>query len=203
MTPATFFRQPRLYRRRGFSLIEALIALSITSIAGSVLLLSVQSSLDTTIEAVEQTIADGVAQQVVDEILTKRYVGPAENPLTGILGALNNELQNLGTSLFDDTDDFAGFIAQPLPDQYGEMLGTGNDNGGLRPQNFRIRGDYFQNWRVRVEVYHVNADNHLAISTSATNFRMIEVTVELMRTGGAALPLANRKRLIAYIPPPT
>jgi len=203
MIPAPFARQTRLRGRLAFSLIEALIALSITSIAGAVLLLSVQSSLDTTIEAVDKTIADGVAQQTIDEILTKRFVGPAENPLTAVLGALSSELQSLGTSLFDDTDDYAGYIAQPLKGLSGETLGTGDDSGGLRLQNFRVRSDYFQNWRVRVDVYYVNPDNHLVRSATATNFRMIDVNVELVRTNGSVLPLANRKRLIAYVPPPT
>ena len=87
MISAPSVRQPRSRDRFAFSLIEALIALSITSIAGAVLLLSVQSSLDTTIEAVDKTIADGVAQQTIDEILTKRFVGPTENPLTSALGS--------------------------------------------------------------------------------------------------------------------
>ncbi len=47
-------------RRRGFSLIEALIALSITALAGAVLLLSVESSLQTSTAAVEQTVAEGL-----------------------------------------------------------------------------------------------------------------------------------------------
>lgn len=203
MIPAPLSRQPRLCHRLGFSLIEALIALSITSIAGAVLLLSVESSLDTTIEAVDKTIADGIAQQTMDEMLTKRFVGPAENPLTAVLGALSSELQNLGTSLFDDVDDYAGYISQPLKGQSGEPLGTGDDNGGLRLQNFRVRSDYFQNWRVRVDVYYVDPDNHLVRSTSATNFRMIDVNVELVRSNGTVLPLANRKRMVAYVPPPT
>ena len=50
-------------RTTGFSLIEALLALTITALAGSVLLLSVDTSLDTTTQAVERTIADGIAQQ--------------------------------------------------------------------------------------------------------------------------------------------
>jgi type II secretory pathway pseudopilin PulG len=203
MIPAPLSPQPRSRRPLGFSLIEALIALSITSIAGAVLLLSVQSSLDTTIEAVDKTIADGIAQQTIDEILTKRFVGPEENPLTALLGALSSELQNLGTSLFDDTDDYAGYVAKPLKGLSGEILGTGDDAGGLRLQNFRVRSDYFENWRVRVDVYYVNPDNHLLRSTSATNFRMIEVNVELVRSNGTVLPLANRKRVVAYIPPPT
>jgi len=194
---------PRTCRRSGFSLIEALIALSITSIAGAVLLLSVQSALDTTIEAVDKTIAEGLAQQTLDEILTKRFVGPAENPLTAVLGALSSELQNLGTSLFDDTDDYAGYVSKPLKGFFGETMGTGDDSGGLRLQNFRVRSDYFQNWRVRVDVFYVNPDNHLVRSSSATNFRMIDVNVELVRPNGGALPLANRRRIVAYVPPPT
>src|SRR5262245_37131325 len=84
-----------------FTLIEALIALSITSLAGAVLLLSVQSSLETTVEAVQRTIADGIAQQTIDEILTKRYMEPADDPLSNLLGPITGEiLGNDGTSLF-------------------------------------------------------------------------------------------------------
>jgi type II secretory pathway pseudopilin PulG len=186
----------------GFTLVEALIALSITSLAGAVLLLSVQSSLDTTIEAVERTIADGVAQQTLDEILTKRYVGPGDSPLLMTLGASTSELLGLGTSLFDDTDDYNGYIAQPLKGTYGEVLGTGDDNGNLRLANFRVRTDYFQNWRVRVDVYYVDADDHTVRSMPPTNYRAIEINVERMRADGAAVPLASRKRVIAYVPPP-
>src|SRR5438477_995251 len=102
-------RSPRRERpaargRSAFSLIEALIALTITSLAGAVLLLGVQSSLDTTIEAVDRTIADGVAQQVINEIMTKRYVGAGDSPLGTTLGPLLSEVSGLGTVLFDDTD---------------------------------------------------------------------------------------------------
>jgi type II secretory pathway pseudopilin PulG len=67
----------------GFSLVEALVALSITSLAGAVLLLAVESSLGTTTEAVHRTIADGIAQQTLHEILTKRYTEKGESPLLG------------------------------------------------------------------------------------------------------------------------
>src|SRR5262249_53492117 len=138
--------------RGGFSLIEALVALSITSLAGAVLLLSVQSSLGTTTEAVEQTIADGVAQQTLDEILTKRYVGQGDTPLLASLGAATAELLGSGTAIFDDTDDYANYVAQPLKGSHGELLGTGDDSGNLRLNNFRVRSDFFQNWKVRVDV---------------------------------------------------
>src|SRR5207249_7453023 len=88
--------KPAARRISGFSLIEALIALTITSMAGAVLLLGVQSSLDTTLEAVERTIADGVAQQTMDEVLTKRYVGAGDNPLGTTFGPLATELLGAG-----------------------------------------------------------------------------------------------------------
>jgi type II secretory pathway pseudopilin PulG len=190
-------------RRGAFSLIEALIALSITSMAGAVLLLSVQSSLETTIEAVQRTIADGVAQQTMDEITTKRFVGPAENPLTSVLGPLTSEILNDATALFDDADDYAGYVAQPVKGTYGEILGTGDDNGDLRLQNFRVRSDYFDNWRIRVDVYFVDPNDHTVRSASPTNFRAVDVHVELMRDNGAAIPLSSRRRVFAYLPPPS
>ncbi|HMC11004.1 MAG TPA: hypothetical protein VKH44_06925, partial [Pirellulaceae bacterium] len=93
--------------------------------------------------------------------------------------------------------------AQPLKGLYGETLGTGDDNGNLRLENFRVRSDYFQHWRVRVDVYYVDPNDHLVTSTSATNFRAIEVHVELVRPDGSAFPLSSRKRIVAYVPPPT
>src|SRR5687768_13649315 len=148
-TSSTAEAQPRQRRPRpkaAFSLIEALIALSITALAGSVLLLSVDSSLESTTEAVRQTIAEGVAQQLLDEMLTKHYTDVGFDPLAGILGASAWELLGNGIERFDDVDDFLGYVAQPAEGVFGEALGTGDDNGGLRPPSFRLRGDYFQNW---------------------------------------------------------
>ena len=199
-------RQPQQTElvHRAFTLVEALIALTITSLAGAVLLLSVQSSLESTVEAVQRTIADGVAQQTMDEILTKRYTETNDDPLSTVLGPTVGEpLANGGRTLFDDADDYAGYVAQPLRGLNGETLGTGDDNGNLRLQNFRVPTDFFRDWRVRVEVYYVDPNNHLTRSSSATNFRAIEVHVELVKNGGIAFPLADRKRVVCYVPPPS
>jgi len=108
-----------------------------------------------------------------------------------------------GTALFDDADDYAGYLAQPIKGTWGENLGTGDDTGNLRLENFRVRSDYFQNWRVRVDMYYVSGTDHLQTSATPTNFRAIEVHVEQVRSNGAIFPLASRKRVIAYVPPPT
>jgi len=199
--------------RLGFSLVEALVALSITALAGVVLLLSVESSLQTTNDAVERTIADGAAQRLLDEILTRRFYELDESgggtPPNGSLGGLVETLgpttsESLGNSfeLFDDVDDFAGYGAQPLEGSYGEVLGTGDDEGNQRLANFRLRGSFFDRWRQRVDVYYVDANNHTIRSTAVTPYRAVEVFVERVETDGAIYPLAQRKRIVAFIPPP-
>jgi type II secretory pathway pseudopilin PulG len=202
-----FRMQNSEFRRRearlAFSLIEALIALSITSLAGAVLLLSVQSSLDTTLDAVERTIADGLAQQLLDEILTKRYSGPGESALATTLGPLTNESLSAGRSMYDDVDDYAGYVAQPPKGTFGEELGTGDDSGNARLANFRVRGEFFQNWQVRTLVFYVSANDHTITSATPTNFRAIEVHIEQIAPDGRVTPLATRKRVVTYLPPPT
>jgi len=188
--------------RAAFSLVEALVALSITSLAGAVLLLSVESSLGTTTEAVHRTIADGIAQQTLHEILTKRYTEKGENPLTSTLGATSDEILGLGTLLFDDTDDYAGYVVQPLRDARGNLLGSSDETGQPRLANFRVRSDFFQNWRLRVDVYYVNPADPTQRSTTATTHRAIDVFVEQIERSGGVLPLAHRRSVIAYVPPP-
>ena len=201
-------------QRRAFSLIEALIALSITALAGSVLLLSVDSSLQCTSDAVERTIADGVAQRLLDEICTRRFVDLDENSgssgsgllglswLRDILGATTSESLGNGFELFDDIDDFAGHSAKPLKGTYGEVLGTGDDNGNARLDNFRLRSTFFNDWRQRVDVYYVSATDHTVRSSSVTAYRAIEVFVERVAADGTVFPLAHRKRIVTYVQPP-
>jgi type II secretory pathway pseudopilin PulG len=189
----------------GFSLLEALVALSITVLAGAVLLLSVETTLDTTGDAVEQTIADGVAQQLLDEILSKMWFDPAESddPLLATLGATAWKLLGSGTERFNDMDDYHGYVAQPLKGVWGEVLGTGDDEGGQRLPNFRVRDDFFQNWRHRVEVYYVDpADHRIRLTSETSPFRAAEVFVEKIDADGGARILARRKRVVAYVPPP-
>jgi type II secretory pathway pseudopilin PulG len=188
-------------RNAAFSLIEALVALSVTSLAGAVLLLGVESSLTTTTDAVDRTIADGLAEQTLHEILTKRYSGPGENPLATTLGPTTTESLGGGGAYFDDADDYNGYSARPLKGLYGETLGTGDDAGGSRPANFRLRTELFKNWRLRVDAYYVDPNNHTLRSAAPTYFRAVEVNVEYLQANGGVLPLASRKRIIAYVAP--
>src|SRR5436190_342117 len=118
--------------RTAFTLIEALAAIGIMALAGSVLLLAAQTSLDATDEAAKQAIAQGICEQVLDEIMSKRYMeaGSTYNQNTLSHGA--GETTRLS---FDDSDDFNGYSVQPIQGTYGQTLGTGDDAGGQRHAN--------------------------------------------------------------------
>ncbi|MEX2176711.1 MAG: prepilin-type N-terminal cleavage/methylation domain-containing protein, partial [Pirellulaceae bacterium] len=153
-------RHRRSSRRRGFSLIEAMVAITILALAGSVLLLGVESSLQTTSDAVDRTIADGLAQQLLDEITTRHFKDPSQTSSTGPLGPEGSESSASGREQFNDTDDYHQFEAQPVEGLWGEPIGTGDDGGNPRHAAFQSPAQLFQNWRQRIEVYFVDPSDH-------------------------------------------
>src|SRR5688572_22817825 len=171
--------QPRALRRGGFSIVEAIVALSITALAGAVLLLAVESTVESTTDSVRRTIADGLAQQLLDEALTKCFVIPGGDPLSNSLGPSGYELAGFGRERYNDSDDYHNFSAMPPEAIYGQAVGSGDDGGGLRHASFRVPSSYFENWRQRVEVYFVDsADHRIKLSGSTSYFRAIEVHIE-------------------------
>ncbi len=201
--PQSAIRNPQCPRRSAFTLVEAVVALSIMALAGSVLLLAAQSSLRTTDEAVRRTIAEGLADQLLDEIVTKRYMEAGELPADNTLGTESGET-TAGRSLFDDTDDYHLLAVTPAQGAYGEELGTGNDAGGQRHADFRIQQDFFDTYRQRARLYYVdpaNPDKPLA-QGQTSYYRGVEVAIDYLDPDGSEHELAVRRRVYAYIPPP-
>ena len=201
----------RMRTRAGFTLIEALAAIAIMAMAGSVMLLAAQTSLDATDDAAKQAIAQGICEQVLDEIMVTRYMesGAAYNQNT-----LASDSGETTRQSYDDTDDFNGLSLQPIRDSYGQTLGTGNDAEGTRLANFRIDSSFFNKWRLRVDIYYVSsADLSLRLDNPAvtaggnlsttSGYRAAEVTVEYQNSDGSYQTLATGRRVYAYFPPPT
>ncbi len=199
-------RKRSVLRRAGFSLAEAIIAMSIVASAGSVLLLLAQTVLDVGSGAIDRQIAEGIADQVLDEILTKRYMAAGDNPLNSSMGPGSNDLLGPGRSRFNDIDDYNGLSVRPLPGIYGEDLGIGNDSGGNRPALFALPATYFDNWRLSVTISYVSpTDNSVILSNTSTStrsyYRQINVQIDYIDSSGTAIPIANRKRVVTYVPP--
>jgi hypothetical protein len=191
-------------QRTAFSLAEALVALTIMTMAGSVMLLAVESCLTSTTEAVDHLIADGMANQLLDEISLKRFMTAGDTPLT-ISGPSVTEAAGNGRERFNDLDDYKNVSSKPAEGIWGETLGTGNDAGAPRNANFSVPSTQFTNWRQRVEIYFVSPTNHSQKLTgsSTSYYRAVEVTIEYVKPNGGVIPLAKRRRVYAYMPPPT
>jgi type II secretory pathway pseudopilin PulG len=190
-------------RRPGFTLVEAMVSITVLALAGSVLLLAVDTSLQTTSEAVDRSIADGLAQQLLDEITLKHFMQPGTSS-TAPLGPSGWESGGNGRERFNDTDDYHQFEAQPVEGLWGEPLGTGNDDGAERHASFRPPSGFFANWRQRIEVHFVNpADPSARLTSGSSDYRVIEVHIEQVTDEGGVRSLATRKKVIAHVPPPT
>jgi type II secretory pathway pseudopilin PulG len=191
-------------RRRAFSLIEAMVALAITSMAGAVLLLSTEGVLKTTNDAVAQTIAQGMALQLIDEVLGSRYCALGASPYDSALTPSGWEKAGPGRSRYNDTDDYHLFNASPPTDPYGIVLGKGDDEGDYRHTAMQSPGHDVANWRQRIEVYYVDPNNPTVRlpNNQPTDYRAVEVTIERTEPNGSVRPLAKIRRVFCYVPIP-
>ena len=183
------------HRRPGFTLIEAMAAITIAAIAGSALLLGTSSSIETTDDAMRQTIAYGMAQQLMDEIVGCKYAA-----IGSTSGTTSGSRQS-----FDEVADFNGYRSQPPTAPYGIALGTENGQGGSRNATFQASAAYLQYWRQEVDVYYANESNlatKLSTGTTGDNVvQVVEVRIMYNDPKYGAVPLAQIRRVVTYAPP--
>jgi prepilin-type N-terminal cleavage/methylation domain-containing protein len=191
----------RRIQARAFSLVEVLVSLTIVGLAGAALLLASETATQAGNDAVSATIARGIADQIVDEVLGKRYVEPGEAATVLPLGVEAGEGNvPLKTNLFDDSDDYHGIELAPPLDPVGIPLGFGDGNGALRAEDFRIGDTFFSNWRVVVAITYVDEANPSVDLTSTATSGMRAVTVTVYRQGnGTTDQLAQVRRVFSYV----
>lgn len=194
-------RAPQAYRRAGFSLVEAMVAIGITAMAGAAVLLGIQSSMQTSSFMVRKTIAQGLAQQLMDEITGCRYVEYGVNPYQTVLTASADELAVGTREIFDDTDDFNGQDNRPPLDAWGIMLGQDDGRGGLRNENFMAPHKLLDRLRRTAAVYYVNPnDLSQRLAAGATSdYRAVEVSVFYQEESGEQRELVKLRRIVANI----
>jgi prepilin-type N-terminal cleavage/methylation domain-containing protein len=190
-------------RRSGFTLVEAMVAITLIALAGSALLLATQTSMDSSEYAFEQNLARAIANQMIDEVLGRRYGAAGASPYQYPLQASGSETSSPQRRiLFDDTDDFNNYASRPLRDPWAIELGQGDGAGGFRHENFRLRDDYFDNWSVDVHVYYADSTDlsKNLTGSNTSDFRAVEVTIGKYGDDGSLRQLATVRRVYAYIP---
>ena len=194
-------RALQVYRRTGFSLVEALVAIGITAMAGAAVLLGIQSSMQTSSFLVRKTIAQGLARQMMDEITGCRYVEYGASPYQTVLLPGADELAVGTREIFDDIDDFNGQDNRPPQDAWGILLGQDDGQGGLRNENFAAPRKLLDRLRRTVEVYYVNPNDfsqRLAAGTTS-DYRAVEVRVNYEEESGEQRELVKLRRIVANI----
>ncbi|CAL1125494.1 unnamed protein product [Cladocopium goreaui] len=188
------------HRSSGFTLVEAILALTISVIAGSAIVLGLSSSLQTTQVAEDETVALGMAKQMMDEIASMRYAEAGEGPYQTTLGPEVGEVSPSGRAQFDDIDDFDGLSNQPPTDYWGIPLGFDDGEGGTRHSELTAPANRFTNWRREVDVYYANPtsfDTPLSGSTTS-DYRVVVVRVLRTDLDGSEHELARMQRVFTH-----
>lgn len=175
---------------------------AITAVASAAVLLGIANSIDATDANLQQTLAIGMAQQLMDEIAAQRYVEPGGNPYATSLAPDAGETIGPGRSQFDDIDDYNGYRCQPPTDRFGIALGQDDGQGGTRHASFQARSGYLGRWHQQVDVYYVdNADPSKALPANSTsNYRAVRVTILVDDAVRGPLQRAQLTRVFAYVP---
>lgn len=185
-------------------MLEATLAIALTAMAGSAILLGINTSLDSTSMVVDKTIAIGIVEQLVDEAIGATYASPGAGPYQTDMGPNSYEMAGTGRERFNDIDDYTGVSTQPPKDLFGVALGTDDGVGGTRPEILRAYPGYFSRWRQRLDVYYVNANNFSQRLTgnNTSDYRCVDARVEYNDPLRGWLVLAQERRIVTYLQRP-
>ncbi len=186
----------------GFTLIEAMLAVSLTSVAGLAVLMGLASALDASDASIEQLNAAGLAQLYLDELSGKRYCEPGANPRSSSLGPGSVEISGQSRLLFDDMDDFHGVSNQPPRDPAGVVYGQDDGAGGTRHPNFILPSSYFNRYRVECQMYYVSASDLTTRLSSgqSSSYRAVHVRAYVSQPGRGERKLIDLRRVVGYVP---
>lgn len=185
-----------------FTLVEVLVSLTILAMAGAALLLATEGVNASSADALETTVAQGLAESVMADILTRSFAEPGVAVGSTTLGPDAGETSTpVQTRLFDDVDDFHGLRQTPPVDAWGIAVGKGTGSGGTRPTDFQVATDYFAGWSLAVSVKYADESNPAVDLTGNGTSGIKGVTVTLSRTSaGTTKIMAQIRRVVAYVP---
>ncbi len=192
----------RCISNRGFTLVEALTAITLCTLAGAAVVLALNSTYHSNERMIRWLQAQGLAEQLADEIAGKRYHAAGADPEQWPLGP--GPAEGPSRSQYDDIDDFAQYTAAPPVDSWDVAVGQGDGQGGWRHPALQLESRIFQSWQQQVRVHYVDpADWSRNLPPGQTSrIRAVEVKILYVGADGAVQELARVRRIFAYVPPP-
>ncbi len=201
--------------RRGFSMVEALVAVSVTTIAGAALLTSIGAAVRSSTDATHAAVARGLAEQLMDEIAASRFPDSTTTTLSSAitrtpLSATYLWGSRMTREAFDDIDDYDGWTRRPPVDRQGHRIGTEGAliQGGRRkwhyPRLFHMRPDgrFLQSFTREVQVERIRPDtgSDWTVVSRATDYRRVTVRVKYTDAESHTTTLAEISRIFSYVP---
>ncbi|MEK6260077.1 MAG: hypothetical protein AABP62_15760 [Planctomycetota bacterium] len=181
-------------RRRGITLVESLIAVSLTTLAGGALLTTIGSTVQISTDSTYTVIAQGMADQLMDEVASVKFPRTTGATTMGI-----------GRTAFDDLDDYNGWNASPPQARDGMALGTERMTVGStsvqRPTNFQADPRFVSRFRQQVSVEKIAevSGGAWVVVTSATSLRRVTVTISYTDARNQTKVLAIQTRVFSDV----
>lgn len=181
---------------RGVTMVESLIAVAVTTFAGAAVLTSLTSAMQSSTLMSQKLVANGLAQQLMDEITATRF--PRDTDQRPTSGASRDS--------FNDIDDYDGWSARPPMDRHGREIGTeGQWSGTLhlpRPGQAQPSRDLLASLTREVQVERLTPSdgNDWTVTAGASPYRRVTVTVAQTDGRGETTVLAQISGVFCEVP---
>lgn len=187
-------RTSRASKRRGFSMIEALLSVTIATIAGAAMLTSVGAAVGAADQLKNANIARGLAEQLLDEIAGVRFPAASSPALFGAIDRLS----------FDDIDDYSGLNDTPPSTRDNQPIGSEvspSDGSVSRPTQTSVDADYMRRFArvVSVERVEPNVSGSWNVVSTHTDYRRVRVDVQYTDFSNTAVSLVSVTRIFSNV----
>ena len=180
--------------RRGVTLIETIIAVSLMTFAAAALLTSLTSSVQVSTDSLRAAIATGLADQLMDEIASVKFPSASGSGSTA----------GMGRTGFDDLDDYNGYNVSPPQARNGMAIGTEGANSAgssmYRPQQFQPNPRSLSGYRQQVTVEKIaDSGTSWSVVSQSTTLRRVTVTISYTDGLGKTTPVAVQVRVFSNV----
>ena len=188
-------------RRRGITLVESLIAVSLTTLAGSALLTTIGSTVQISTNSAYTAIAQGLADQIMDEVSAAKFPHTQSGTTSGYSMTTGGQ----GRSGFDDLDDYNGWNASPPQTRDGMPIGTerlmASSSSSARPSSFQPDPRFVSRFKQQVTVEKIaeSTGGVSVVVTSTTSLRRVTVTISYTDAQNQTNVLAVQTRVFSDV----
>lgn len=174
--------------RSGVTFVETVIAITLTTFVAGALLTSVTSTVQVGSDGYHSAIANGLADQLMDEIAAVKFPG-GQTPVSGS-----------GRTGFDDLDDYSGYNISPPQCRSGAVIGT-EAGADTRPIQFQPDPRIYSRYRQQVTVEKIADTTGTSWNTvtTPTPLRRVTVTISYTDAAGVTTPLATQVRVFSNV----